>query len=117
MDVLTTFEWIAVLTLGTSGSVALNYESMAKKHGMPIGAVFIGANLLTTYSFFAVLAPIFFAVIFGKWWYALIIFFAGLSIGAGVLILIFRQISQPLSMLGMAGGTFMLGYLLLLRIG
>jgi hypothetical protein len=115
MDILTQFEWVAVLTLGISGSIALNYENMSKKHGMPIGAVFSSSNLLTAYSFFAVIAPIVFAVVFGKWWYALIIFFAGLSIGAGVLILIFRQFSQFVSMLGMVLGTLMLGYVFMLR--
>ena len=117
MNILTQFEWIAVLGLGVSGSIALNYESMSRRHGFPIGSIFVGANLLTAYSFFAAIAPIVFAVVYGKWWYGLIIFFAGLSVGAGLLILMFREKSQILALLGMGGCSLMLGYALMLRIG
>ncbi len=67
--------------------------------------------------FFAVIAPILFAVAYGKWWYGLIIFFGGMSVGAGVLILMFREKSQILALLGMGGCSLMLGYALMLRIG
>ena len=117
MNILTQFEWIAVLGLAISGSLTLNYESMSRRHGFPIGSMFIGANLLTAYSFFAVIAPILFAVVYGKWWYGLIIFIGGLSIGTGVLILVFREKSQILALLGMGGCSLMLGYALMLRIG
>ena len=117
MDFLTQFEWIAVLGLGISGSIALNYESMSRKHGFPIGSWFTGASLLTAFSFFAVVAPIVFSVVYGKWWYGLIIFIGGLSIGAGVLILMFREKSQILALLGMGGCSLMLGYALMLRMG
>ena len=117
MDFLTQFEWIAVLGLGISGSIALNYESMSRRHGFPIGSTFIGANFLTAYSFFAVIASILFAVVYGKWWYGLIIFIGGLSVGAGILILMFREKSQILALLGMGGCSLMLGYALMLRIG
>jgi hypothetical protein len=117
MDTLTQLEWIVVLGLGISGSITLNYESMSRRHGFSIGSMFTGANFLTAYSFFSVIAPIIFAVIYGKWWYGLIIFFGGLSIGAGGLILMFREKSQILSLLGMGGFSLMFGYVLILRIG
>ena len=97
--------------------MVLNYESMAKKHGMPIGTIFVGGGPINVFAFAAVISPIVFAIIFGKWWYALIIFFAGMSIGAGLFVLIFRQNSQILSVLGMVVGALIFGYTLMVKIG
>lgn len=117
MDALTPMEWVAVLTLGISGSMVINYPFMARKHGMTIGTAFLGGGPINIFAFVAVISSIVFAIIFGKWWYALIIFFAGMSIGAGVLILVFRQYSQVLSFLGMVVGVLLLGNTLMDRIG
>ena len=120
MDILTQFEWAAVFVLAVSGSVALNYESMAKQRGMRVGFWFTGSDpasvWITFYSFFAVIAPIVFAIVYGKWWYGLIIFFVGLSVGAGLLILIFRERSQIFALLGLGLGSIMFGYAVILRL-
>ena len=119
MDILTQFEWVVVFVLAVSGSVALNYENMARQRGWGIGAMFFSSNprsfWITLYSFLSVIVPIIFAIIYGKWWYGVIIFFAGLSVGAGLLILMFREKSQILALLGMAVGSILFGYAVILR--
>jgi hypothetical protein len=71
---------VAVFCLAIGGSIALNYESMARKHGFPIGSAFIGATKITIFVFASTGVSVIFSLGYGKWWYAVLVFFAGMSI-------------------------------------
>jgi hypothetical protein len=108
MELLSTFEWAAVFCAAISGSIALNYESMARKHGFPIGSAFIGATKITGFAFASIGASVSFAFGYGIWWYSVLVFFAGMSIGAGLFILMFKETAQIISLIGMAVGGVMI---------
>jgi hypothetical protein len=108
MDLLSTLEWVAVFCLAIGGSIALNYESMARKHGFPIGSAFIGATKITIFAFASIGVSVIFSLGYGKWWYAVLVFFGGMSIGTGLLILMFKETAQIISIIGMAVGGLMI---------
>ena len=107
MDQLSTFEWVSVFLLAVGGSISLNYESMARKHGFPIGVAFTGATKVTAFAFASVAVSVIYSFSYGEWWYALVVFFAGMSIGAGLFILVFKEKVQIMSLIGMAVGGLM----------
>jgi len=107
MDQLSTFEWVSVFLLAVGGSITLNYESMARKHGFPIGTQFMGITKNHMFAFASVAVSVIYSFSYGEWWYALVVFFAGMSIGTGLLILMFKAAAQPISLIAMAVGAVM----------
>lgn len=117
MDRLTALEWAAVIGLGASASVALNYSRIAMEKGYRMGMLFIRPpSALIVVCLLACLLVLIYAGVFGRWWDVIIAFVVGQSLLAVAMISMLKDKAQFLAVFGVPFFAILMAILLVGRI-